>query len=269
MPTKLDVKYVDELLKNRLPERHDKVAAAMEYSLFTGGKRARPLLLLYTARAVGGKITPNAKTLAAALEFIHTYSLIHDDLPCMDNDDIRRGKRSCHMQYGEASAVLAGDALLNLAAETTFDGNFDDKNYKEACKALFHYSGIGGMIHGQSLDLFTETHGLDDANSVALHKTGDLIRAAFVCGALCGGAKQNEVAVFDKIGEKFGIAYQVVDDMLDKEKCERSFLDILSPSDCLEYATKLTDEICALCDELPYDLAFVKDYAAKNLARKY
>ncbi len=270
MSNKLDTKYVDEIVRKFLPESHTKVAQAMEYSLFSGGKRARPLLLLATAKAVGGKISNNAKILAAALEFIHTYSLIHDDLPSMDNDDIRRGKRSCHSQYGEACAVLAGDALLNLACETVFLGNFSEKNYKDACSALFHYSGINGMILGQNLDLFTETKSLDDADNVALHKTGDLIRAALVCGALCGGASKKEVEIFDQIGERFGKAYQVIDDMLDSQKCERSYLDVLSERECKEYAEKLTAEIFDLCDSLPnYDLSHLRVYAQKNLERNH
>ncbi len=268
MATKLDRNYIDELLKAHLPVTHNKVGQAMEYSLFTGGKRIRPLLLLLTAQSVGGKVSNNAKLLATALEYIHTYSLIHDDLPCMDNDDMRRGRRSCHMQFGEATAVLAGDALLNLACETVLGGSFD-KNYRQACKSLLGYAGIGGMILGQSLDLFTETHGIDDANQVALHKTGDLIRAAFVCGALCGGASDEEVQTFDKIGASFGIAYQVVDDMLDKEKCERSFLDILDESDSIDYVKSLTDEINRLCDSLPYDLSFIREFARKNSERKF
>lgn len=266
---KIDEKYVDELVKQFIPEQHDKVTQAVEYSLFTGGKRSRPILLLATARAVGGRITSNAKILAAALEYIHTYSLIHDDLPAMDNDDIRRGKRSCHMQYGEASAVLAGDALLNLACETVFCGNFEEHGYKEACKTLFKLSGISGMIYGQSLDLFTETHSVEDADAVALHKTGDLIRAALVCGALAGGASKAEIPVFDEIGQKFGIAYQVIDDMLDHDKIERSYLDVFSERECHEYAERLTEEIKALCDKLgKYDLSFIKDYADKNLSRR-
>lgn len=266
---KIDVNYVDEIVREFLPKQHDKVTQAVEYSLFTGGKRSRPLLLLATARAVGGRITRNAKILAAALEYIHTYSLIHDDLPCMDNDDVRRGKRSCHIQFGEASAVLAGDALLNLACETVFLGSFSDKNYKTACSALFRLSGMTGMIYGQSLDLFTETQTLDDANAVALHKTGDLIRAALVCGALCGGATSAQIEVFDQIGHKFGLAYQVIDDMLDSEKCERSYLDIFTNGQCRLYAEELTQEIKTLCDSLPYDLSFIKDFAESNLARNH
>lgn len=269
MATRIDEKYVDELVKEFVPKQHDKVTQAVEYSLFTGGKRSRPILLLATARAVGGRISRNARILAAALEYIHTYSLIHDDLPSMDNDDIRRGKRSCHMQFGEASAVLAGDALLNLACETIFKGSFSDKNYKTACRTLFKLSGMTGMIYGQSLDLFTETHSIADADAVALHKTGDLIRAALVCGALAGGATTGETEVFDEIGIKFGLAYQVKDDVLDAEKCERSYLDVMTEQECHDYAERLTDEIKRLCDSLPYDLSFIKDYADKNLARNH
>lgn len=269
MKTNITTEYVDELLHNYLPKNCDKVAQAMEYSVFSGGKRIRPMLLLATSKAVGGKITESAKILAVVLEYIHTYSLIHDDLPCMDNDDLRRGKRSCHMQYGEASAVLAGDALLNLAAEVAFSGPLSSKNYAQACQYMFKMSGICGMIHGQSLDLFTETKSIDDAEAVALHKTGDLIRAAMVCGALCGGASEKEITVFDEIASKLGICYQVIDDMLDAEKCEKSFLDIYSERDLKQFAAKLTAQIITLCDSLPYDLEFVKEIVNNNLSRKF
>lgn len=269
MKTSITTDYIDELIRKILPKNCDKVAQAMEYSVFSGGKRIRPMLLLATCQAVSGKITDGAKLMAAALEFIHTYSLIHDDLPCMDNDDLRRGKRSCHMQYGEATAVLAGDALLNLAAETAFGGPLGNKNYVNACQYMFKMSGIYGMVHGQSLDLFTETKSLEDAEAVALHKTGDLIRAAIVCGALCGGAKEAEIGIFDEIACKLGICYQIVDDMLDAQKCEKSFLDIYNERDLKHFAANLTAKIIELCDSLPYDLQFVKEIVTNNLSRKF
>lgn len=269
MKTNITTSYIDELIRGYLPKNCDKVAQAMEYSAFSGGKRIRPMLLLATCQAVGGKINESAKILAAALEFIHTYSLIHDDLPCMDNDDLRRGKRSCHKQYGEATAVLAGDALLNLAAEIAFEGPLSNKNYAKACQNLFKMSGIYGMVHGQSLDLFTETKSMEDAEAVALHKTGDLIRAAIVCGAFCGGASEDEIKAFDEIASKLGICYQIVDDMLDSQKCEKSFLDIYSERDLKHLAAKLTASILKLCDSLPYDLEFVKEIVNNNLSRKF
>ena len=261
MKNNITVKYIDELVREYIPKNHDKVSLAIEYSLFSGGKRFRPMLLLQTAKAVGKRLTDNAKRLACALEYIHTYSLIHDDLPSMDNDDLRRGKRSCHTQYGEAAAILAGDALLNLAAETLFMGNFNSKNYREACAYMFLMSGSTGMIHGQNLDLFTATKSIDDANQVALHKTGDLIRAAIVCGALVGGATAEEKKIFDQIAINLGIAYQVVDDLLDADKCERSFLDIMTADGCRNYVVRLNDEVMALCDKLPYDLQFIRDFS--------
>lgn len=269
MKNKINVEYVDKLLKDFFPKINSKVAQAMEYSLFGGGKRFRPLLLLVTAKAVAGRITKGAQHLACALECIHTYSLIHDDLPAMDNDDLRRGKRSCHMQFGEASAVLAGDALLNLAMEIVLSGPMSDAKYRAASAFLFKMSGIFGMINGQSLDLFSETTTLEDANAVALHKTGDLLRAAIVCGAYVGGAKTDEIPLFDQIAQSFGICYQVVDDLLDKEKIEKSFLDVLSEQGCVNYAKNLTEKVKQLCDTLPYNLDFLKEYADKNFTRNY
>ena len=268
MKTNITVEYIDEILKQNMPKTHDKVLLAMEYSLNSGGKRFRPMLLLATAKAVGKSVNEGAKKLAAALEFVHTYSLIHDDLPCMDNDDFRRGKRSCHMQFGEASAVLAGDALLNLAFETVLSGPLSNKRYQAACAFLFKMSGIHGLVHGQSLDLFTETTTVEQATEVALNKTGTLIRAALVCGALVGGATDEEVEVFDDMACKIGISYQIIDDILDSKKCEKSFLDVFSERDLREYAEKLSNEIKAECDRLPYDLSFLKEFCDANLSRQ-
>lgn len=270
MKNKISVELIDELLRRHLPKLSDKVEQAVEYSLFSGGKRFRPLLLLSTAQAVNKRKNTNAELLAVALEYVHTYSLIHDDLPAMDNDDLRRGVRTCHLQFGEAAAILAGDALLNLAIEVALSGNLSDKYYQKACAYLFKCSGSNGMLFGQSLDLFSATADFNDAKTVAVHKTGDLIRAAIVCGALCGHAREEEVAVFEEIATNFGIAYQVVDDLLDAEKCEKSFLDVMTERECKQYAQKLTEKVFALCDSLPqYDLAFIKDYAQKNLDRNF
>ncbi len=268
MKTNVTVQYIDGIIREYLPKNRDKVQQAMEYMLFSGGKRFRPMLLLNTAKAVGGRITDGAKILAAALEFVHTYSLIHDDLPCMDNDDMRRGRRSCHMQFGEACAVLAGDALLNLAAETVFRGPMSNKNYQAACAYLFRMSGIDGLVHGQSLDLFTETKNIDDATELAVAKTGTLIRAALVCGATVGGATQEEAALFDEIACKLGVCYQIIDDILDSKKCEKSFLDMYTESDLIDHVHELNGEIKAICDRLPYDLQFIKDFCEENAARK-
>lgn len=268
MKTNISVNYIDELLRQYLPKTRDKVLQAMEYSLFSGGKRFRPFLLLCTSKAVGKRINEGAKVLAVALEYIHTYSLIHDDLPCMDNDDMRRGKRSCHMQFGEASAVLAGDALLNLATETVLSGPLSNKNYQQACVFLFKMSGINGLVHGQSLDLFAETKNEDDATELAIAKTGALIRASLVCGAFVGGATEEEINIFDDIAKKLGVCYQIIDDILDSKKCEKSFLDVYSEADLLEHVRFLNDQITELCDKLPYDLGYIKEFCEQNLSRQ-
>lgn len=268
MRTNITVGYIDVILKQNMPKSSDKVAQAMQYSLFGGGKRFRPMLLLETCKAVGKRVNDGAKLLAVALEFVHTYSLIHDDLPCMDNDDFRRGKRSCHMQFGEASAVLAGDALLNLAFETALKGPLSNKKYRDACVYLFKMSGIFGLIHGQSLDLFVETKNVDDATELAIGKTGSLIRAALVCGALCGGASDEEVVVLDEIAQKLGVCYQIIDDILDSQKCEKSFLDMYTENDLRDHVEVLNREIATLCDSLPYDLTFIKEFCRQNFSRQ-
>lgn len=267
MKTKIDVAYVDEILKENLPKSHDKVMYAMEYSLFGGGKRFRPMLLLATCKAVCGRITDGAKKLAAALEFIHTYSLIHDDLPCMDNDDMRRGRRSCHIQYGEASAVLAGDALLNLAFETALGGPMTNADYRKACAFMFRMSGIGGLVHGQSLDLFEETRTVEDATELAENKTGALLRAALVCGAMCGGADEQTVAQLDEIARKLGVCYQMIDDIIDSQKCEKSFLDMYTERDLREHVELVSNEIKRSCDGMKFDLSFIKEFCDRNLSR--
>ena len=262
--------YTDKIntaLEKVMKESSEITYRAMAYSLLAGGKRIRPVLVMSCCEALDGDMELALKY-ACAIEMIHTYSLIHDDLPCMDNDDMRRGKRSCHMQFGEASAVLAGDALLNLAFETALKGPLSNKNYQAACAYMFKMSGIFGLVHGQSLDLFAETRSVEDATELAIAKTGTLIRAALVCGALCGGATNEEVSVFDEIACKLGVCYQIIDDILDSKKCEKSFLDMYSESDLLDHVRKLNDEIRAACDKLPYDLSFIKEFCDQNLARQ-
>lgn len=198
---------------------------AMNYSLLAGGKRLRPLLMLETYRFLGGSKEELARPFAAALEMIHTYSLIHDDLPAMDNDDLRRGKPTNHKVYGEAVAILAGDGLLNLAAETVgkaFDYCETIEEYKRvgmAISALFSYSGAGGMIGGQILDMLSE-EGKKEKNEdffQAMYdlKTGGLIKAAFVIGAVLAGGSKEEIAAMEKTGRAFGLVFQLQDDLLD------------------------------------------------------
>ncbi len=263
----IDKDYVDKLIASFLPEKKDALYDAVVYALFGSGKRIRPILLLKTAQAVS-EIDDNCRRLAVALEFIHSYSLVHDDLPCMDDDDFRRGKASCHKQFGEAYAVLCGDALLNLAAETVFGGTMNDK-YSEACKYLFKMSGTNGMIHGQVADIDGKSASFEDLYDVSVHKTSALLRAAVCCGAIAADVSPEHLAVLEKIAEKLGAAYQAADDLLDASSAEISFASVLGEEKCRDLCRRYADEICLLCDSLPYDLGFLKEMAASNVSRKF
>ena len=184
---------------------------AMRYSLFAGGKRLRPALALGAAELVQGNDAP-ALPAACALEMIHTYSLIHDDLPAMDDDAMRRGKPTCHVVYGEAMAILAGDALLTMAFDLLAETG-DLRVVREVARA----SGIAGMAGGQTLDLQYEGREISIGALEELHrrKTGALIRASVVVGAQLAGADDKTVEVLGRFGAHLGLAFQIVDDILD------------------------------------------------------
>ncbi len=220
---------VDEyvaLIENELSKRlykvengQDYVRDAMNYSLSNGGKRIRPILVLEFCRLCGGNID-DAMNFACAIEMIHTYSLIHDDLPCMDNDDFRRGKPSCHKAYGEEYALLAGDGLLTLAFETALlDGNgVLPENKIRAVRTLASLAGIGGMVGGQVLDLQAEKTApdYDKIKTIDSLKTGALIKAAVLLGCFAANVTDEaKLAAAQKYAECIGFAFQIVDDILD------------------------------------------------------
>ena len=195
---------------------------AMKYSLIAGGKRIRPVLCLAACEAVGGA-PEDALTAACALEMIHTYSLIHDDLPAMDDDELRRGKPTCHIAFDEATAVLAGDALLTLAFEVLSSNFFDDGNqaaqWLQVIRLISVAAGYQGMIQGQMLDIASEGLKLSAEELETMHrlKTGALIEASLACGALLGGADDRQKALLSDYACKIGLAFQVADDILNVE----------------------------------------------------
>jgi len=215
---------VDAALDRRLPpadEPPPTIHEAMRYSVFAGGKRLRPMLALFGCEAVGGKLE-DAMPAAVALELIHTYSLVHDDLPAMDDDDFRRGRPTCHKVYGEAIAVLAGDALLTHAFQVLADPTATDVPAARRLQIVAEISaaaGSLGMVGGQTMDIQAEGKALDPTALLTLHskKTGALLRASLRVGGLAGGADDAAMASLTRYGERLGLAFQIVDDILDIE----------------------------------------------------
>lgn len=195
---------------------------SMRYSLTAGGKRLRPALTLECCRMCGGE-AEKAMPFACAVEMMHTYSLIHDDLPAMDNDDFRRGKPTSHRMFGEAAAILAGDALQTAAFEMMLRpencGGIPAERAASAAYALARAAGADGMAGGQSLDIACEGRGLTIADVKLIHrlKTGAMIRAAAEIGCIVGGGGQKELTALCRYAEKIGLAFQIRDDMLDVE----------------------------------------------------
>src|SRR5438876_2694034 len=211
---------VDEALDRSVPSASmspEVIHRAMRYSLFAGGKRIRPILCLEAARAVADSPL-GIETAACSLEMVHTYSLIHDDLPALDNDDYRRGKPTCHKKFGEAIAILAGDALLTLAFETIGATPAAAERRAAILSEVAAAAGtINGMVGGQVADIEAEGKPVDEQMLEYIHrsKTAALIRASITAGALCAGAASEDVNRLRRFGETIGWAFQVTDDFLD------------------------------------------------------
>lgn len=215
---------INKKLKEYFPDDNDReslLIKSINYSIHSGGKRLRPILCLASCELVSGKYN-NAIPVACALEMIHTYSLVHDDLPCMDDDDLRRGKPTNHKVYGEALAVLAGDALLtdafSLVIEESRKNKLSESMILDLVCNLSKYAGSEGMVLGQSIDL--EIEGNKEINSGLIEKmhslkTGKLIEASVISGAMAGGASDSQLARLSIYSKKIGLAYQISDDVLD------------------------------------------------------
>ena len=201
--------------KENIPQKT--ILDAMSYSLFAGGKRLRPVIMLLVSEMFDGDIC-DVLPFACAMEMIHTYSLIHDDLPAMDNDDLRRGKPTNHKVYGEAIAILAGDALLNMAFEITSNHKYtDNKRALKAISELSKSSCIYGMIGGQVIDIESENKSISAELLTTLHalKTGAIIRSSGVIGGIISGATDEEICAIDNYCLNLGLAFQIQDDILD------------------------------------------------------
>ena len=221
-----DAKKVEAYLQEHVDRMYKsaprQIVEAMEHSLMAGGKRIRPVMMLEAAKACGLEDESKISTFACALEMIHSSSLIHDDLPAMDNDDLRRGKPTNHKVFGEAMAILAGDALLNHASQITMEYVCEhcEERFAKAAREIAFQTGIDGMIGGQTIDVLAEKTGLDIATVEMLTKihsmkTCALLMAAVACGAYVAGKDEATVEKWRKYGLYLGLAFQIIDDILD------------------------------------------------------
>lgn len=261
-----------------------KMLEAMRYSVENGGKRIRPMLTLEFCRMCGGSVEA-ALPLACAIEFIHTYSLIHDDLPCMDDDDMRRGKPSSHIKFGEANALLAGDSLLTFAFQSA--GEAEDIPADAVAKAvslLARASGCAGMIAGQVQDLENEnkTVAADDLRSVDILKTGELIRCACQLGCIAAEADDMKLEAARVYAENLGIAFQIVDDILDvtsdeatlgkpvgsdAENCKNTYVSLLGLEEAKRIAAELTRKAIGALGVFGDESEFLVSLSKKLLSR--
>ena len=223
---KVKVDMINNIIKEYLPKEEgmqQRVIEAANYSVEAGGKRIRPLIMLETYRLFGGKDEKIVYPFMCALECIHSYSLVHDDLPAMDNDDYRRGKLTTHKKYGEDFGVLAGDALLNYAYELMFNSmlTIDNpdllKNCVKTAQVIAKKAGIYGMVGGQSLDVWLTDKPMNESDLEFIFnlKTGALIEGAFMAGAILAGADNSAILDIERAGNMVGVAFQIQDDILD------------------------------------------------------
>lgn len=273
------------------------VIEAMNYSLLAGGKRLRPMLMLETYRLFGGKDLRLLEPFLAAIEMIHTYSLVHDDLPSMDNDEYRRGRKTTHMVYGEAMALLAGDGLLNYAFETaassyrmipTEDSTTELEAYRRIMKA-FHImtvkAGIHGMIGGQVIDMEGEQHPMDQARLDLMYrlKTGALVEASMMIGAILAGATEAEVQRIEAIAGDIGLAFQIKDDILDvtgslevlgkpvhsDEKNEKTtYVSLMTTDKAEELVKELSERAVRAYEDLNLQNEYLKTLIIKLITRE-
>lgn len=268
------VQDIEQILQEFLPRQRGYqkiIMEAMGYSLLAGGKRLRPMLMKETYDLFEGtsKALP---PFMAAIEMIHTYSLVHDDLPAMDNDDYRRGRKTTHVVYGEDMGILAGDALLNYAFETAFRAFVTDPNESlavgRALKVLGEKSGIYGMIGGQVIDVKETGHTISKEilDTIYELKTAALIEAAMMIGAILGGASEEEVKITEQIARNVGVAFQIQDDILDvtstdavlgkpvhsDEKNEKTtYVTLLGIAEAGRIVKERSDQAIELLHELP------------------
>ena len=284
-------KHIESVLTAYLPEEtgyQKSVLSAMNYTMNAGGKRIRPMLMEETYLMFGGKERDLIEPFMAAIEMIHTYSLIHDDLPALDNDDYRRGRKTAHIVYGEALAILAGDGLLNYAFETAsraFRGDNRDITVAKAFRVLTSKPGIYGMIGGQTADVVDEDKEISLEELLFIHKnkTSALIECSMMIGAILAGAGDDDIRTIEGIAEKIGLAFQIQDDILDitstreelgkpvgsdQKNNKNTYVSIKGLAQAKEDVKAYTNSAIAEFDTLPCKNTYLRDLLLYLSGRK-
>lgn len=295
----LRVVKIEEILTKYLPKEEGfqkTVLSAMNYSVEAGGKRLRPMFMEESYHLFSQKYENDCESrevlhaFMSALEMIHTYSLVHDDLPAMDNDEYRRGKKTTHVVYGEAMAILAGDALLNYAYETAVKSIRDAKDAKRVGEALIVLSkkaGIYGMVGGQTVDVEAEKRNeeLSEEQLLYIHenKTSALIQSALMVGAILGGAKASEIEIMEQMGYDIGIAFQIQDDILDitssleelgkpigsdEKNNKATYVTLKGLKQAKQDVVKISEHALLLLQQLPGNTIFMKDLIVSLINRR-
>ena len=262
--------WTEEVIREFLPKEEGyqkEIMEAMNYSVLAGGKRLRPLMMYETYRMFGGE-GEVIRPFMAAMEMIHTYSLVHDDLPAMDNDEYRRGKLTTHAKYGHAMGILAGDALLNFAFETAvsaFDYGEDPGRVAKALQILAKKAGVYGMIGGQVVDVQSSGHAIskEQLDFIYKLKTSALLEAAMMTGAVLAGAAEEEVRTIEQVASDVGVAFQVRDDILDVTGTLESIGKPVHSDDKNEKTTYVT---LKGLEQASADVEELSDRALRNLA---
>lgn len=289
----IKVKEIEDVIYEYLPKEEGfqkTVIEAMNYSMMAGGKRIRPLLMEQTYRLFADNPFENSslKAFMAAIEMIHTYSLVHDDLPAMDDDDFRRGRKTTHIVYGEAMAILAGDGLLNYAYEVAmkaFEKCDNVSNAIEAMKVLTRKPGLYGMLGGQAVDVENDDKSLDKETLDFIYelKTGALIEASMMIGAIIGGADTNQIELIEQAAKKIGMAFQIQDDILDvtsstielgkpvnsdEKNNKTTYVTIYGVEEASKLVKKYSDEAIDLLSQMPVKNDFLNELIMWMVYRK-
>lgn len=286
-----NISYVEDVLKNYLPKNpsfQKTIYDAMEYSVMAGGKRLRPMMMYQAYKMFGGGDKELIEPFMAAIEMIHTYSLVHDDLPAMDNDTYRRGRKTTHVVYGEDMGILAGDALLNFAYETAIKGASAAKAAKNAINALDILSkkaGIMGMVGGQVVDVELTGKKLDEErlDFIFKLKTGALLEASLMVGAALAGADEKYIELMEQAGLNIGMAFQIQDDILDitstteelgkpvhsDEKNDKTtYVSLYGLEKSHEDVEEYSKKALSIMEELPYENQFLYTLIEKLINRR-